>query len=73
MIPDYHIANIYVAAAPMDGCIALAIAFAVHGLLTMLRAYRWIWHPVLFDTALFVAIWAALVLFVPQANPGLTS
>ncbi|MCJ2176963.1 DUF1656 domain-containing protein [Novosphingobium album (ex Hu et al. 2023)] len=71
MIPDYLIGNIFMAAAPVDAVIALVLALLAHRLLTVLRAYRWIWHPVLFDTALFVLIWAALVVFVPSPNSGM--
>ncbi|WP_067737543.1 DUF1656 domain-containing protein [Novosphingobium naphthalenivorans] len=70
MIPDYLIGNIYVAAAPIDGFIALVIALFAHRLLLALRVYRWVWHPVLFDTALFIIIWAALVLLVPSPYSG---
>ncbi|WP_408585882.1 DUF1656 domain-containing protein [Novosphingobium sp.] len=71
MIADYLIGNILVAAAPVDGCIALAVAFVVHRVLAAFRFYRWVWHPVLFDTALFVVIWALLVLTLPSLFPGL--
>lgn len=70
MIPDYLVGNIFIAAAPVDGLIALVIALLAHRLLTALRVYRWIWHPVLFDTALFILIWAALVLVVPSPFSG---
>lgn len=73
MIPDYLIGNIYMAAAPFDGLVALALAFLAHRLLSILRVYRWIWHPVLFDTALFIVIWAGLVTLVPSPLSGIHS
>lgn len=71
MTADYLLGNILVAAAPVDACIALAVAFVVHRVLAAVRFYRWVWHPVLFDTALFVVIWALLVVDVPTLFPGL--
>lgn len=70
MIPDYFVGNLFIAAAPIDGVVALALALLAHRLLIALRVYRWIWHPVLFDTALFIIIWAALVLLVPSPVSG---
>ncbi|MGO9991882.1 MAG: DUF1656 domain-containing protein [Steroidobacteraceae bacterium] len=41
--------------------IALVAAFALRRLLGLVGAYRFIWHPALFDAALFVILWAAVV------------
>ncbi len=65
MTPDYLIGVIYVAAAPVEGCIALLVTIVLHRLLSIFKLYRWIWHGVLFDTALFVVVWALLVLVLP--------
>ncbi|TYC90668.1 DUF1656 domain-containing protein [Novosphingobium sp. BW1] len=70
MTPDYLLGVIYVAAAPVEACIALVLTFLLHRLLSALRLYRWIWHAVLFDTALFVIVWAALVLVLPTQFAG---
>ncbi|MEO0032263.1 MAG: hypothetical protein RIS94_2021 [Pseudomonadota bacterium] len=70
MIADYLIGNILVAAAPVQGGIALAVALVAHRVLAACRVYRWVWHPVLFDTALFVVIWALLLLVAPPYLSG---
>ncbi|MCJ2183263.1 DUF1656 domain-containing protein [Novosphingobium sp. 1949] len=72
MIPDYRIADIFVAAAPIDGLIALLVALVLHRLLSFFNVYRWVWHPVLFDTAMFIVVWAALIRFVPSPIIGMT-
>ena len=36
--------------------VALAAQWALRRLLGALGAYRWVWHPALFDTALFVLL-----------------
>ena len=39
---------------------ALPCAWAMRRLLAILSAYRWIWHPALFDLALYVLVLSAL-------------
>lgn len=39
---------------------ALACSWAARRLLAILGAYRWIWHPALFDLALYVLVLYAL-------------
>lgn len=69
MIPEYSFGGVLIATVPVTACIALILALLVHRLLVALRFYRWVWHPVLFDTALFVGIWCLITLYplpVPQ-------
>jgi len=69
MTPDYLFGVIYIAAAPVEGCMALLIAFLIHRLMAHFRLYRWIWHPVLFDTALFIIVWALMISFFSTSLP----
>ncbi|WP_431107051.1 DUF1656 domain-containing protein [Variovorax paradoxus] len=39
---------------------ALPCAWAMRRLLAIVGAYRWIWHPALFDLALYVLVLCAL-------------
>ncbi len=69
MIPEYSFGGVLVATVPVTSVIALIIALLIHRVLVALRFYRWVWHPVLFDTALFVAVWCLITLYplpVPQ-------
>ena len=43
------------------------MTFALHQLFVRLGVYRHVWHPALFETALFVILWAAIVL--PAESP----
>ena len=36
--------------------VALGAQWGVHRLLGALGVYRWVWHPALFDTALYVLL-----------------
>ena len=66
---EYMFGEVFMASAPLTATVALILALIVHRVLVALRFYRWVWHPVLFDTALFVAFWALLVRF-PQLING---
>lgn len=68
MIQEYAIHGVLIAEAPLTALMALCIAFVLHRVLVALRFYRWVWHPVLFDTAMFVLVWAGLT-FHPLPIP----
>lgn len=61
MIAEYALGGTYIAAAPVEGCLAFVLTFALHRLLMGARLYRWFWHPALVDTALFVIVWALML------------
>ena len=66
---EFNFGEFFIASAPVTATMALIVALVIHRVLMALRFYRWVWHPVLFDTALFVACWALLVRF-PQLING---
>jgi protein AaeX len=73
VIQEYTVHGVLIAAAPLTAGVALVIALLVHRVLVALRFYRWVWHPLLFDTALFVLVWT-LITFHPLPIPqGLLS
>jgi hypothetical protein len=65
MIGEFNLNGVFVSSVLVSALIALAAAFVVRRLLARVGAYRFIWHPALFDTALFVILWAAVVTFAP--------
>ncbi len=67
---EYAVAGVLIAAAPVHACVALVLALLLHRLLIVWGAYRWIWHPVLFDSAMFVVIWALASLWLPPLLHG---
>ncbi|BEP45915.1 DUF1656 domain-containing protein (plasmid) [Variovorax sp. 375MFSha3.1] len=40
---------------------AMALAWWLRRLLSLIGAYRWIWHPALFDLGLYIVVLHALV------------
>jgi len=68
MIQEYAIHGVFIAAAPLTAIVAFLIALLLHRILVAFRFYRWVWHPVLFDTAMFVLVWAVIT-FHPLPLP----
>ena len=60
MIGEASLYGVFFSAVLISAVIALAVSY-VRRLLARVGAYRFVWHPALFDTALFVIIWAAVV------------
>ena len=49
--------------------VALLLLWGVRRVLALCGAYRWIWHPALFDMALYVLLLWALSGLSQQASP----
>jgi hypothetical protein len=61
MIGEFDLHGVFVSSVLVSALAALAAVAVLQRLLGWLGAYRFIWHPALFDTALFVILWAAAV------------
>jgi hypothetical protein len=63
MIGEVSLYGIYIPSLMLLVLPALLAARVASWLLARLGFYRWVWHPALFDTALFVIVLGALSLF----------
>jgi len=61
MIGEFAIDGVFLSSVLVSAVIALAAAFVLRRVLSRAGAYRFVWHPALFDTALFVILWAVVV------------
>lgn len=61
MIGEIDIDGVFLSSVLVSAVIALIASFVLRRLLARVGAYRLVWHPALFDTALFVILWAAVV------------
>ena len=61
MIGELDIDGVFLSSVLVSAVIALAASFVLRRVLSKVGAYRLVWHPALFDTALFVILWAAVV------------
>jgi hypothetical protein len=58
---DINLDGVFVSSLLPTVALALAGTFAVRRILALCGVYRNVWHPALFDTALFVILWAASI------------
>lgn len=61
MTGEFNIGGVLLSSVLVSALIALAAAFVLRRLLAWAGVYRLVWHPALFDVALFVILWAAVI------------
>jgi hypothetical protein len=60
VIGEFDVYGVFLSPVLVSAVLAYAASLAVRRLLSLVGAYRVVWHPALFDTALFVILWAAV-------------
>ena len=69
MIGELDVNGVFLSPVLVSAVLAYLASLAVRRLLGLVGAYRVVWHPALFDTALFVIIWAVVAAFpLPQGT-----
>jgi len=61
MIPEIDIDGIFLSTLVPTAIAALFLTWCLRKLLAGAGAYRSIWHPALFDAALFLILWAVVI------------
>lgn len=61
MTGELNVDGVFLSSVLVSAVIALVASFVLRRALSKVGAYRFVWHPALFDTALFVILWAAVV------------
>ncbi len=61
MIPEIDIAGVFLSTLVPTALLSLFLTYLVRKLLGRFGAYRHIWHPALFDAALFLILWAVVI------------
>lgn len=59
MIADVNLFGVFVDVALVTALVAAAVLTILHRVLVATGAYRWVWHPALFNLALFAVLWLA--------------
>jgi len=65
MIGEFHVYGIYLPWLMVLGLITLGVAWAVRQILARMGFYRLVWHPALFDAALYVVLLYGMYLISP--------
>ena len=58
MIAEYSLSGVFFPVYLVSAVVAYGISLALRVVLTRANAYRFVWHPALFDFAVFVFVWA---------------
>lgn len=66
MIGEFSIYGIYMPWLLVLAILTLGVSWAVRHLLAMVGFYRAVWHPALFDLALYIVLLYAVVLVSPH-------
>jgi hypothetical protein len=67
MIGELDLNGVFLSPVLVSAVIGFFVSMLLRRLLAAARVYRLVWHPALFDTALFVTLWAAVAAFpLPQ-------
>jgi hypothetical protein len=61
MTPEVDFAGIFISTLVPTAVIAFLLTGLVQKLLARLGAYHHVWHPALFDAALFLILWAIVI------------
>ena len=67
MIAEIPLAGVLVPAAAVTGVAAFGLHLLLHAIARRIGLYRLVWHPGLFDLAVFVLLWAAVSALAPLA------
>ena len=69
MIGEASFYGLYIPWLMLLCALAFVAQWAVRRLLGLMGVYRWVWHPALFDTALYVLLLYAITRIVSLAHP----
>jgi hypothetical protein len=63
MIGEFSIAGVFLSPVLVSAVIALAVSVVLRRVIALVGLHRIVWHPALFDAALFIIVWAAVAAF----------
>ncbi len=69
MIGEFDVLGVFVPAFLVSAVLAFVLTQVVKQLLRLVRFYRLVWHPALFDTSLFVLFWCAITAATARLTP----
>lgn len=61
MMGENDLFGVYLNSELVTSMLALVLTYGVHRLLVLLGLHRRVWHRPLFETALFMIIWGAIL------------
>lgn len=71
MISDVNLFGLSINVALVTALVALLALALLRRVLAAIGLYRWIWHPSLFDLALFAVLWFSLAVAASRFDEAL--
>jgi hypothetical protein len=65
VIAEIPVGGVFVPVAAVTGAAAFGLHLVAHALARRAGLYRLVWHPGLFDLAVFILLWAAVSALSP--------
>jgi hypothetical protein len=69
MIGEFNLYGVFIPSLMAWSVVAAALTALIRGVLRLAGAYRLIWHPALFDLALFVIVLGGVITLAPSWMP----
>lgn len=69
MIAEFSLSGVFFSAVLASAVVAYGVALLLRVILTRANVYRFVWHPALFDLAVFVILWAFIAGFPSPLHP----
>lgn len=70
MIGETHILELYAPASLVSAIIAGLLILLIRRALARVGFYRYVWHPGLFDLALWVVLWTGAAFLIDLVQPN---
>ena len=72
MIGEFDVGGVFIPSALVWAMVAFIVNLFVRRLLILVGFYRLVWHPALFDLALFFILWTGLAVLAEGLPPALS-
>jgi hypothetical protein len=70
MIGELHIIGLFAPASLVSAIVAGLMILLIRRMLARVGFYRFVWHPGLFDLALYVVLWTSAAWLIDQLPPN---
>jgi len=69
MIGEFDLYGVFIPSLMVWSVVAVVLTTLIRGVLRVAGAYRLVWHPALFDLALFVIVLGGVITLAPSWMP----
>jgi len=70
VIGELHVVGLYAPASLVSAIVAGLMILLIRRMLVRVGFYRYVWHPGLFDVALYVVLWTGAAVLLDHIQPN---